>query len=432
MVLLAALLALAPALPATASSRKSVVVSVGAAALPGAPSAPALPGVAAPALAPQLPYAGADLRYDPEVQRAMANPVPATAIGLKAAYFQPLPGAAAPVAADLSAQPRAARAGEAAGSALESTRLVADALGEKAAPGAAASVSNSVFDGLLGRAELSAAGPVSAAGSGRGAPPRGRSSSETDGLSGRALLEKLHDITGRGFREHDYGQAQDFLFGTADQVVVNGVPGVIDAYSGVFRPGRGTEGGDYPENGDQNGDGHVDREGMNVEHVWPQSFFDKRAPMKSDIHHLMATFVYPNGIRGHLPFGEVRRGGDYSNSAGAKRGQGVFEPPDFSKGRAARMLLYFYARYYDRNISNGAFGDDFWNDKLPLLLRWNRQFPPTDWERRRNDKAEAWQGNRNPFVDDPSLADRIGAEGFARRPRVAFEDRQRVRRRRGR
>ena len=44
---------------------------------------------------------------------------------------------------------------------------------------------------------------------------------------------------------------------------------------------------------------------LNCEHVWPQSFFNKKEPMRSDIHHLMSADAVPNGIRGHFPFSVV-------------------------------------------------------------------------------------------------------------------------------
>ena len=237
--------------------------------------------------------------------------------------------------------------------------------------------------------------------------------------TGKALFDELHQITGRGYKTHNWRKAQDYLFSTADQVVVNGKSGIIDAYSSVFVPGRSSEGGDYPEPGDSNGDGHRDTRGMNVEHIWPQSFFGKRLPMRSDLHHLLTTFIHPNAIRDTLPFGEVKGRGDYSNKAGAKRGQGVFEPPDAAKGQVARAMLYFYTRYHNINITIGDYNDQtFWNGKLEMLLRWNKQFPPDKKERRRNDLVENFQGNRNPFVDDPTLADRIGVEGFWRLPKA--------------
>ena len=269
---------------------------------------------------------------------------------------------------------------------------------------------SAIFDG---RRVPSAAVGVPAA----PAPPGAGRASETDGLAGKALFEKLHETSGRNYKAHDYDAARHYMFSKADNVTLHGVRGVIDAYSGIFVAGTSENGGDYPERGDQNNDGWNDRDGMNTEHIWPQSFFDKRLPMRSDLHHLMTTFIHPNGVRGHMPFGEVRGQGDYSNAAGAKRGQGVFEPPDAVKGRVARAMLYFYTRHYDKNITNGGFGDNFWNSKLEMFLRWNKAFPPTEFEKTRNDLVEQFQGNRNPFTDDPTLADRIGLEGFSRQQR---------------
>jgi hypothetical protein len=432
MKLLAALASLLLPIWAGAAANKTVALPTTPVSVVG-PVVPAvtLPGAQFGAKLPTLPYGGADLRYDPAAMAAMANPVPATAIGLKASYFQPLPAGAAVDAQAVLPQAAANADGKNPAGAFESSRRVADAVSQVGAPAAASNVSNSVFDGLLARGELTG-GPVYAgtAGPAKAASLYSKTGPlKAQGLQGEALLRQLHEKAARGFKQHEYDQAQDFLFGTADQVIVDGKAGLIDAYSGVFRQGKSTEGGDYPERGDENHDGHVDRDGMNVEHIWPQSFFSKVLPMRSDMHHLMATFMHPNGVRGHLPFGEVRGGGDYSNSAGAKRGQGVFEPPNFAKGRVARAMLYFYMRYSDRNISNGAFGEDFWNSKLELLLKWNRQFPPTDWEKNRNDLVEKWQGNRNPFVDDHTLADQIGVEAFKRRARLQFHERARNQRR---
>lgn len=233
----------------------------------------------------------------------------------------------------------------------------------------------------------------------------------TEGKSGAALLQALNEITGRGYKVNEYNAASDFMFSQADQVIVNGVRGVIDAYSGIFVPGTGKDGDDYPERGDQNGDGFPDQKGMNVEHTWPQSLFGKALPMRSDLHHLMATFMHPNSVRGSLPFGVVRGNADYENKAGAKRGNGVFEPPDAVKGRVARGMLYFYARYKDSRTF-GRQSQQFWNQQIELFLEWNRRFPPDAFEARRNDLVQSFQGNRNPFIDDYTLADRIGKDAL--------------------
>lgn len=232
----------------------------------------------------------------------------------------------------------------------------------------------------------------------------------TEGKIGAALLQALNEITGRGYKVNEYNAASDYMFSQADQVIVNGVRGVIDAYSGIFVPGTGKDGGDYPEPGDSNGDGFPDQKGMNVEHTWPQSLFGKALPMRSDLHHLMATFMHPNSVRGSLPFGIVTNP-DYENKAGAKRGNGVFEPPDAVKGRVARGMLYFYTRYKDSRTF-GRQSQQFWNQQIELFLDWNRRFPPDAFEARRNDVVQAFQGNRNPFIDDYTLADRIGKDAL--------------------
>ncbi|MBI5246350.1 MAG: endonuclease [Elusimicrobia bacterium] len=233
----------------------------------------------------------------------------------------------------------------------------------------------------------------------------------TEGLTGKALLDALSAISARGHKQHEYKEASQFIFSKADHVVINGVSGVVDAYSGIFVPGNGNSGGDYPEPGDPNGDGFPDKAGMNIEHTWPQSLFGKALPMRSDVHHLMATFMHPNSVRGHLPFGVVTGRPDYENKAGAKRGGGVFEPPDAVKGRVARGLLYYYSHYKDSRVF-GRTSVVFWNQQIELLMQWNRQFPPDAFEARRNDMVEQWQGNRNPFIDDYTLADRVGKDAF--------------------
>lgn len=233
----------------------------------------------------------------------------------------------------------------------------------------------------------------------------------TEGLSGAKLLDAISAIASRNYKQHEYKESSHFIFSKADHVTINGVSGVVDAYSGIFVPGSSENGGDYSEHGDPNGDGYNDGEGMNIEHTWPQSLFGKALPMRSDVHHLMATFMHPNSVRGSMPFGIVTGNADYENKAGAKRGNGVFEPPDAVKGRVARGLLYFYSRYKDSRMF-GRTSVVFWNQQIEIMMKWNRQFPPDAFEARRNDLVEQYQGNRNPFIDDYLLADRVGADAF--------------------
>jgi len=228
-----------------------------------------------------------------------------------------------------------------------------------------------------------------------------------------SLLESAHYAAQANHNPLSYDMAREAMFSYVDNVVVDGSRGVVAAYSWIFVPGSSDRGGSYREQGDANRDGYVDSAGMNAEHVWPQSYFKKRSPMRSDLHHLMPTFMHPNSVRGRMPFAEVSdHDADYSNSAGAKRGSNGFEPPDVAKGRVARAMFYFYTRYLGYNIIPSSFARDFWNNRIELLLRWNREYPPDAWEIQRNERVEIVQGNRNPFIDDPTLAERIGAAAF--------------------
>ena len=42
-----------------------------------------------------------------------------------------------------------------------------------------------------------------------------------------------------------------------------------------------------------------------------------------------------------------------------------------------------------------------------MLLEWNRLDPVDEWEMERNNETAKIQGNRNPFIDHPELADII-------------------------
>ena len=233
-------------------------------------------------------------------------------------------------------------------------------------------------------------------------------------LSGEQLFQQLHQQTEAAYQPsgHDYLEAKKFMFSKADNTGCGGAPGVLEFYSQICVKGSSQHGEDYKEQGDLNHDGTVDVEGMNAEHGWPQGYFNQSYPMRSDLHHIFPSFITPNSARGNLPFAVVSNA-VYSTSNGTKMDSQGFEPADSVKGDAARAMLYFVVRYYDRSIREGMNYGNFWTNRVPMFLKWNRQDPPDANERRRNDLISQFQGNRNPFVDDPSLADKIGAQVFA-------------------
>lgn len=148
---------------------------------------------------------------------------------------------------------------------------------------------------------------------------------------------------------------------------------------------------------------------INCEHTWPQSKFTSAYPtemQKSDLHHLFPSDSKANSIRGNDNFTEVTSdNGDLSNMdcSSSKFGNSTtasndgFEPPLTHKGNVARALFYFSVRY-----------------KMPIpqaeeevLRRWNDLDPVDQDEMDRNEAIQAVQGNRNPFIDFPTLANDI-------------------------
>ena len=145
---------------------------------------------------------------------------------------------------------------------------------------------------------------------------------------------------------------------------------------------------------------------LNVEHTWPQSRFSRRHPddqQKSDLHHLFPADSKLNAIRGNNWFGEVTRDTQVLKCPASRTGVGsaggaeIFEPPVEHKGHVARALMYFSVRY-DLPIDS---------EEEAILKKWNHEHPVDETEARRNEVIFKTQGNRNPFVDFPELADSI-------------------------
>ena len=141
----------------------------------------------------------------------------------------------------------------------------------------------------------------------------------------------------------------------------------------------------------------------NCEHVVPQSWFNKRHPMKADLHHLFTEEIQCNGIRGNSELTPVGGGGELIPSCGTRdTSKNQFEP-FAGKGEVARATLYFITRH------PGYVGDRGETSKSDIeqLIKWSNEYPVTDYERHRNDKIEDVQGNRNPFIDFPELAGKV-------------------------
>jgi endonuclease I len=161
--------------------------------------------------------------------------------------------------------------------------------------------------------------------------------------------------------------------------------------------------------------------GWNREHVWPRSDgVGDTGPDYSDIHHLFPCKDSVNSLRGNLAFDESANLESDSFAPESFKDNDSWEPLDRDKGIVARAQLYMMTRYdgsdsetvdlllADNTTPTGTQG------MLSTLLAWHRAFPPTDYERNRNNAIYGGvqvgavtyaQGNRNPFIDIPQLAD---------------------------
>jgi endonuclease I len=157
----------------------------------------------------------------------------------------------------------------------------------------------------------------------------------------------------------------------------------------------------------------------NREHVWPKSkVFPRRDQWAhTDAHHIAAESVRCNSLRGNRDLGV---GGKLHLECASRRGTGAaatWEPSDAAKGQVARMLMYVAVRYEgdplgDQTpnlelVSRATRDGEPQLGDLCVLLRWHQAFPVTAQERDRHAVVVRFQGNRNPFVDQPDLALRI-------------------------
>jgi hypothetical protein len=90
----------------------------------------------------------------------------------------------------------------------------------------------------------------------------------------------------------------------------------------------------------------------------------------------------------------------------------VWEPDNEYKGDLARTYFYFTTRYMNTSVADGGdvFGNTFGTLNswcVDLFLKWSRQDPVSQKEITRNNAIEAFQHNRNPYIDYPDLAEYI-------------------------
>ena len=184
----------------------------------------------------------------------------------------------------------------------------------------------------------------------------------------------------------------------------------------------------------------------NREHVWPKSHgVGKNGHDFTDVHHLFPADWGINSVRSNRYFDFCRDNTDTDTDTSASSnckiptelagaddaprygGQNqIFEPPSTVRGDLARALFYMALRYPHLELTDCPSQDDAGSESfemgyLSTLLEWHGTDPPNDRERERNNKAcSRWQGNRNPFVDFPELAESLYGTPLGFDDRLAY------------
>ena len=234
----------------------------------------------------------------------------------------------------------------------------------------------------------------------------------TSGLTGAALKTKLSQIITAGAQDKGYEGLYNAYPSTDTDSFYENDGSVLDMYS---ENPTGPDPYTYRHGVKKCGNYSVEGDCYNREHVIPQSFFNSKAPMVSDVHHIRPTDGKVNGMRSNYPFGKVTNP-SYLSKNGSKTGPStspgytgtVFEPIDEFKGDIARMVFYFVTRYESR-LSGFSSGGMLGGSTYPglqewekvVLMAWAAQDPVSPAEVVRNNASYFFQGNRNPFIDHP-------------------------------
>ena len=161
---------------------------------------------------------------------------------------------------------------------------------------------------------------------------------------------------------------------------------------------------------------HLYENGINCEHVWPQSLYEGGEPIKSDMHALRPCKDNVNSARNNKPFNEVVDAetitwywqdsqtssipssniDKYSENYGS-----YFEPREDRKGDIARTMFYFYTMYSE------VADDDFFEGQKEVLKNWHELDSAEEEEIIRTWQIAFYQQNKpNPFILDETLIER--------------------------
>jgi len=202
-----------------------------------------------------------------------------------------------------------------------------------------------------------------------------------------------------------------------------------DRYSDVP---TGAEPYEYTHGVDRDPGGITNSEGVyyNREHIFPTSWWgggnNAVDTQFTDIHMIIPADKFVNQERSNFPMGEVTsadltflNGSLLGDSGSAGYANTVFEPIDEYKGDIARIFFYMAVRYenliagWENENSRGddvldgfayTVYEDWFRDQL---MAWHITDPVSVVEVDRNNAIYSIQGNRNPFVDNPTYVNDV-------------------------
>lgn len=226
-----------------------------------------------------------------------------------------------------------------------------------------------------------------------------------DGVKGGKELKTLLFNLIKDMRTVEYGSGVNATWGafyTTDAVPENSGQ-VADMYSSEKRY--------FGSKGES-----VD--GMNIEHCVPKSWWGgTQINAYYDLHHLNPSDQVANSKKNNYPLAELNSvtwTNGVSSIGKAKiagTNQNAYEPADEYKGDFARAYMYIFTCY--QNVNWKYTWMVYENSDYPtlkpwaveLLMKWHREDPVSKKEVERNNAVYAIQGNRNPYIDYPRLAD---------------------------
>ncbi|CAL6067522.1 Extracellular_nuclease [Hexamita inflata] len=238
------------------------------------------------------------------------------------------------------------------------------------------------------------------------------------GLFGKALREELKPIASKNYKQMGYDTSRTLMYNYIYNNQSN--DSVMCVYTGLnmkFKFGT-TDPNANPD--------------LNCEHTIPQSFFNKAAPMRSDLHHLRPTWNTANSGRSNYPFNNIEESkvdkyyGNNKQIVTSKPddvenwskldGNINFEVREVQKGDTARAVAYFFVKY---PTQAGPITRTFTN--IDNLIKWDMEHPPTDLQLEQYKRVVEKQGNVNPFYEEVGLVARAYCDMSTKYPCSLYE-----------